>query len=291
MEITDRYIHEKCIYFDTSREPAIELIRVAKGKNGELPIRNNEVVFFLEGRLHFIFSDYFEHEGVKGQMLFLPAGGRYYYETLEKTIVLVFRITKPIEFCEDLNIEEIFQSFSARNDNHKQCKLKFNTLEINKRIWYFLKSITDCLEDGVKCSRYFNFKIKEFFLLLRIYYSKKDIYNFLFLLTFSEDEVFSEHVWRQWHLFNNVKDIADSMWMTPRKFSAKFKEVFGQTAYSWMKENRAKLVHKELLTTNKPIKQIAFEQGFDCSSQFTKFCKKELGENPTKIRVEKSNPM
>ncbi|WP_298648815.1 helix-turn-helix transcriptional regulator [uncultured Proteiniphilum sp.] len=291
MEIIDRYIHEKCIFFDTSGQPAIELVTVADGKNGDLPIRNNEVVFFLEGRLRFIFSDFLEHEGVKGHMLFLPAGGRYYYEALEKTVLLIFRIIKPIQFCEHLSMEEIDKNFPARNDNHKHGKSGFNTLKINTRIEHLLKGVADCLEDGVRCRGYFNLKIKEFFLLLRIYYAKKDICDFLFYLTLSEDAAFSEHVRRQWHLFKNVKEIAESMWMTPRKFSAKFKEVFGQTAYSWMKENRANLIRKELTTTNKLVKQIAFEQGFDSKSQFTKFCTKELGENPTEIRAGKSNQM
>ena len=49
------------------------------------------------------------------------------------------------------------------------------------------------------------------------------------------------------------------------------------------------MIQKELTTTDKMIKQIAFEQGFDNKSQFTKFCKKELGANPTEIRANKSS--
>lgn len=284
MEIVDRPRHEKCIHFDTSEQPLVEILSASAGQTGDFPIRINEIIFLLEGELHFIFSDSLEHNVTKGHMVLLPSGGRYHYETLEKTVVLVFRIAKPIEICQCLSLEKFYKSYRPE----KQDEPHFSTLKINPRIWYFLEGVAHCLSDGVKCRNYANIVIKEFMLMLSIYYSKEEIYDFLFYLTLSEDVIFSEHVRRQWHLYKNVEDIAESMWMTPRKFSAKFKEVFSQTPYNWMKANRAKLIQKELLTTNKLIKQIAAEQGFDNKSQFTKFCKKELGASPTELRASRA---
>lgn len=51
MEIIDKHLHEKCFHFDKSELPLVELITAPKGKNSNLPIRTNEIVFFLEGEL------------------------------------------------------------------------------------------------------------------------------------------------------------------------------------------------------------------------------------------------
>lgn len=287
MEIIDRHIHEGCFYYNKSEQPIVELISVVKGGNGNLPIRKNEIVFFLEGGLRFIFSDELEYRGLKGAMLFLPAGCRFYYEALEKTTILVLRIDKPILVCEDLSLENLYRHTHTRKEKQYDTTLK--ALPINARIWHFLEGVANSLADGVKCRKYFNLVLNEFFFLFRFYYSQDEIYGFLFYLTLSKDIIFAEHIRRQWYLFRSVEEIAQSMWMSPRKFSVKFREVFGQTPYRWMKENRAKLIYKELTTTDKMIKQIAFEQGFDNKSQFTKFCKKELGASPSEIRADKSS--
>lgn len=288
MEIVDKHKHEKCYNYDRSDQPLAELMTVPAGKSGDLPIRTNEIVFFLEGGLHFIFSDFREHKAMKGEMLLLPAGGRYYYEALEKTVILIFRIAKPIQICESLSINKFYKHYFSRQNSGKKYEPHFSTLEINERIWHFTEGVANCLADGIKCKGYANIVIKEYILMLSIYYPKEDLCQFLYYLQVGEDTTFAEHVRRQWHIYKNVEEIAESMWMTPRKFSAKFKEVFGQTPYSWMKENRAKLIEKELTTTDKLIKQIAFEQGFDNKSQFANFCSKELGASPTEIRARKS---
>lgn len=288
MEIVNKDIHERCFHFDKSGYPLVDRIVIPAGTKDDLPIRSNEIVFFLEGELRFVFSDSREQKAKKEMMLFLPGGGKYHYETFEKTVVLVLRITKPIVICENITLEAYCHSSSKEKDLSSPSSSHFSTLKINMRIRHFVEGVATCLADGVRCQSYFELVIKEFILLFNIYYSRQDIRDFFFHLTFNEDITFSEHFLRQWHLYKNVDDMAKSVWMTPRKFSSKFKEVFGQTPYNWMKERRAKRAYKELTTTNKQIKQIAVEQGFESNSQFTTFCKKELGANPTDIRAEKS---
>ena len=122
-------------------------------------------------------------------------------------------------------------------------------------------------------------------MLLRIYYPKEEIYDFLYLIL-SGDTAFSEYVRLYWHRFHNVAEIAESLNITARQFSSKFKAVFGLTPYKWMKRERAKMIKTQLLDANKTIKQVAFENGFCDLPQFTKFCKKEIWKTPTDIRAE-----
>jgi len=285
MEIIDKHEHRQCFHFDNPEKPTVELVRIANGGKGDLHIRNNEILFFMEGRLRFVFNGLPDYEGAKGRILFLPAGSLCTYRALASTVVMIFRIYDPIRLCDNFSMERLYKT--GGTDTHKPHTRGFCILEINTRIWHFLDGLQDCLADGIRCRSFFDLKIKEFFLLLRMYYSKEDIYSFFFLIL-SDDTAFSEYVRLKWHQFRNVTEIADSMRLTPRQFSAKFKAVFGQTPYNWMKEGRAKIVYEELTTTGKPVKQVAFENGFGCVSQFTKFCKKEIGKTPTDIRAEKT---
>ena len=259
------------------------------GEKGDLPIRINEVLFFLKGGLRFTFSDLPEHSCMSGEMLLLPAGGRYRYEAIEKTVVLIFKMEKPIHVCETLSIADFYKHYFSRQKSNEQNEPHFSVLEMRPRMQYFVEGVANCITDGVCCRRYADLVIREYIVMLSVYYSKEELCGFLYYLQVSEDITFEEHVRRQWHIYKNVEEIAEAMWMTPRKFSSRFKEVFGLTPYRWMKENRARLIEKELTTTDKLIKQVAFEQGFDNKSQFAKFCNTELGASPTEIRARKSD--
>lgn len=286
MRIADMQDHVSCFYFDTTGKPAIEPVKIAKGAKGDFHTRSNEILFFIEGRMQLISEDFPEYEGMKGLIVFLPAGKIYSYTALSTTVLIVFRIYKPIRLCNNFTIEKFYAS-KQTEDTHELHTQYCSALEINARVWHLLDGIGDCLSDGIKCSSYFDLKIKEFFLMLRVYYPKEEIRNFLSPIL-SGDTAFSEYVRQEWHHFRTVTEMAESLRMTPRKFSAKFKEIFGQPPYRWMTEGRARIIRQQLTTTNKPLKQISLENGFGSVVEFTKFCKKELGATPTGIRDKKN---
>ena len=282
MKIADMQGHVQCFHFDTTEKPTIESVKIAKGSKGEPHTRSNEILFFIEGRMQFFSDNFPEYEGMKGLIIFLPAGGKYEYTALSSTELIVFRVYDPIRLCDNFTVEKLYASKKGE-DTHQPRTRHYSILEINARVWHLLDGIGDCLSDGVKCSGYFDLKVKEFFLMLCMYYPKEDIRDFLYLIL-SGDTAFSEYVRQKWRRFRTVAEMADSLRMTPRQFSTKFKEIFEQTPYRWMTEGRAKIIREQLTTTTKPLKQIALENGFGSVVEFTKFCKKELGATPTGIR-------
>ena len=72
--------------------------------------------------------------------------------------------------------------------------------------------------------------------------------------------------------------------MTTKSFTLKFKTIFNVSPYQWMLEGKTQDIHNEITKTDKPFKQIAAENGFAALSQFSRFCKKHLRQNPSKIR-------
>ena len=276
--------HLTCFNYDRSDRPVIEILRYAKGSCGERILQHNEVVFLLTGKMRYIFQGYAPCEQQGGEIAFFPAGGSFSFEVLEEEIGVVFRLHKSVKLCEVFGIEKLY-NINAQIPCHEVLlsTKQITLLEINSRIGHFLQGIIDCVEDGIKCRHYFDMKIREFFLMLRTYYPKDKIGEFL-LPILSGDIAFSEYVRKNWDRYHTMRELAESIYQTPKQFSAKFKRVFKQTPYKWMKEQKAIAIHDEIVTGKKSFKQIASEYGFSTLPQFTIFCKTELRQIPRDIR-------
>ena len=213
-------------------------------------------------------------------MLFIPSGHRYSYSMMADAVIMVIRLYNSIKLCERYPIERLFEAESYSGDNFEK---QLRVLKIDSHVWYLINGLAESITNGIKCKHYFDMKIKEFFLILRLYYSENEQREFFYPIL-SGDTVFSEYVRGSRNKYPTVMALAESMCMTQKQFSKKFREIFGRTAYGWMKEGRAETLRYEITSTKKPFKQIADENGFGTISQFTKFCKKELGKNPKDLR-------
>ena len=56
--------YPSCHTMNNSNSPQVEMVRIPKGATGCLELHHNEVAFFMEGRLKFIFGDFHEHESI-----------------------------------------------------------------------------------------------------------------------------------------------------------------------------------------------------------------------------------
>jgi AraC-type DNA-binding domain-containing proteins len=282
MQAVDTKEHLACFNYDQSERLQIEIVNYNNGETAELTAKDNEVIFLMEGRIRYVFDTYPECEVGEGNILFLPMGYRFICNPLSDIRIVIFRLYDPIRLCERYSIEKLFNS---ENDNNS-CTRILKTLEIKPQIWHFITGLTSCIEDGVKCRHYFEMKIKEFFLMLRMYYPKSELRDF-FGMILSSDVSFSEYVRSNRNKYSTVKALAESMHLTKKQFNKRFKNVFDRTPHGWMKEGRTQAILGEVTETEKPFKQIAFENGFKSFEEFTRFCKKEIGSTPTQLRDKK----
>ena len=276
--------HLNCFNYDRFIKPIIEELTIKTGEKELISINTNEIVFFLEGKLRFIFKDFPEYMATKGEIVFLAAGGDFSYEALSDCVIVIFRIHKPIKLCNTFPIEKLnnIRNIDPKNQ-YKPRTEHLSLLQMNPRMWYLIYGVRDSLSDGQRCIQFFELKIQEFFLTLRAYYTKEEMHDFLYLIL-SGDTAFSEYIRLNWNKYKTVKELSQSMNMTTKSFTIKFKNIFNISPYQWMLDGKAQNIHNEITTTNKPFKQIAAENGFVALSQFSIFCKKHLRKNPSKIR-------
>ena len=281
MELINIYEHLNCFNYDHSPKPQIEICSYEKGETAELSAEENEIVFFLKGNIKYIFDSYPEHETDEGKILFLPMGHKCTCFACSEFAIMIFRLYNPIKLCNTYFIEHLFNSGNPAEINANPEELKL--LVINPRLWHFITGLKDCISDGIKCKHYFEMKIKEFFLMLRSYYPKSELRDFLRMIL-SNDIAFSEYVRQNRNKYPTVIALAESMHLTQKQFAKRFKNVFNRTPYEWMKEGRILSIQNDITTTKKSFKQIAIENGFRSLEEFTRFCKKELGKTPTDFR-------
>lgn len=287
MDLLNRDEHLTCINYDNEKKPVIEVVKIVKGEKGDLSISNNEIVFFIEGRMKYIFRDFPEYEGVKGQLLFLPAGGDYSYLAKANTMMIVFRLTSPIMLCRNFSIDKLYGIKERQEVSEYMPKTNsFSVMEINPRLWHFLDGVNDCISDGIKCHCFFEMKVKELLLLMRAYYPKEELHDFFFLIL-SEDTAFTEYVRLRWKRFASVEEMAQSMNLTHKQFYTRFKAVFGKSPQKWIMEGKANNILNDILSTGKSFKRIALENGYSSNTQFTRFCKTEFGATPSDLRSGK----
>jgi|GEM_PF-197487 len=292
MELLYKHEHLSCYNYDNSPRPMIEIADFEKGVETSVEICTNMVFFFMKGKVQFSLDEgVTTTEAMEGQIYFTSIGKNCKFFILESAKIVIFRIYNPVILCENFPIEKLYNMNELSTSSNYIPKNKENNfLEINERVYYFLEGMIACISEGLKCRCWFEMKIKEFFLLLRAYYPKESLHDFLFLIL-SKDAVFSEYIRLNWQKFNSIADMADSFFTTPKNFSLRFSSVFGIPPSRWIRERKAQIIKKEIMSTKKSFKQIAMDNGFSSDAAFTRFCRKELGETPTKIRefTEKSN--
>jgi AraC-like DNA-binding protein len=295
------YESPDCLIYDHSEKPQIYLYDLDDGDithYAKLP--SHVIGFVLEGSISIVFSDRSQFMFHKGQMVFMPSGSIYTWSVTGCTQLLIYRLQTPgFRLCEMFPVESLYiedakllwpeQNSKSGTKNSKskpkttKTKERFSQLKIHPCLLQRLESVRDCFVDGIRCKKFFELEIEIFFILIRCYYDKKELYSFMrFVLT--GNMIFTEYVRLRWKEHYTVSSLATAMNMSTKHFSRQFVQYFGEKPSTWMASNRARIIFDELTSSNKPLKQIAFDNGFSSLSQFSIFTKRVLGKNATEIR-------
>ncbi len=289
MSNTSKFAHKLCVNCRKTEKAVIEVVKMVRGKTGVADLMYHKVIFILEGSIELLYKDESDYQTGKGKMLFLPAGSQCSYCAIENSTVVFFRIQTPINLCRDLSLEDLYIRVNRRRKEvYKPEHNNFGELDINAQIGQLMENISQSVESGLNCHYWHEIKVQEFFLLLKISYTREKIYEFLYLIL-SNDMTFSEQVRLHWKKFQTVGEMAQFLNLTTKRFTTHFTLVFGQTPYQWMLQERAHSILFEIKSTGKQFKEIAAENGFSSESSFTRFCRNKFNKTPTQIRLDRLN--
>jgi AraC-like DNA-binding protein len=275
-----------CSCYDYKEKPAIESLELEPQKEETFLVKKNKLFFVLKGCLHVRYEG-FEKVVEENQFFFASSGSELHSITLKTTILITITLKVNTYLTKSFRIEELYTNKLNNDSAVVNQNNDLFLLNITPPLKHFLIGLNDFILNGVNCKCYYDAKIKEMAILLRAYYSIQDLQQ-LFQSILSMDTEFFEYIRKNIHLYSTVNELAEANNMTPKTFSRKFTKIFGESPIRWMINEKARKIHSELRYGQKPIGQIADEYGFLAHAHFNKFCKRELGKNPTEIRAEKS---
>jgi len=251
------------------------------GHKWEGNILNTEILCIFNGGL-FLSYDFFINASVSaGQILLLPAGTNFKAHTDSGVAFLRIYAQEIMHLCDRFSLEDL-----SSLPKQKKCSLPI--LRIKPLMNEFLILFAKTLADGLSCRQYLELKTKEFFFLLRGYYTKEELMVF-FRPMLNKNMNFASFILDNYRDIKTVNQFANLYSCSISSFDKKFRQAFGTSAYQWMKKKKTDFLFHEISTTNKTFRQIAEEQGFLSLPQFTDFCKKHLGDSPGRIRKRQNS--
>lgn len=268
--------HRRCFNFrkEEGSEARLSEHKAGSQLNGEN--RETELVFVLQGRLRLSYEKFRDEVVSESNVLLLPAGTHFGMDFDEDTRILVFRVRTSLRFCEGYAIEQLFAECP-------DVQMELFTLRFNERIESFLNSFVPMLDDGLMCCRYHDIKLEELMLVMRAYYTKKELARFFSPMLSSKAE-FSDFVLKNYNKVRSVQELASLANYSLSGFEKHFRKVFGVSAAQWLRKKKAGNLYHDLIHTDAPIKQLCRQYGFSSHANMCDFCNRHFNATPTQIR-------
>lgn len=86
----------------------------------------------------------------------------------------------------------------------------------------------------------------------------------------------------------NLKELADACCLSPNYFHRLFSSTFGMSPLYYIRMIRMEEAIRQLLYTRKPVKEVAWDTGFEDESYFSRIFSKSYGMSPGRYRKEHS---
>ncbi|MDH6304417.1 AraC-like DNA-binding protein [Parabacteroides sp. PF5-5] len=267
--------------------PLIEYIKYVEGKNIESSPEDGEVVMLLSGAVVLSSELYPSLSLEEGSFVFLPPGSYYRMEFTRDSSLLLFHVGRELSGGGHLPLHELYEDMDKGGVN-VNMPTNLAPLKMKLPLQEYARSLVVYLDKGMDYPEVFDLKMEEFFLLLRLYYTRREVTS-LFAPVLSPDVRFTYFVLRNYLTVKTVKELAEKAHLSLSSFDKEFRQVFGMPPYRWMKERRsARLLH-EITHSMKSLKEISEDCGFTSASQMNDYCKKEFGVPPGQLREQYYN--
>ena len=252
---------------------------VSKDQSVKLTAKENQLVIVRTGKA-VCSLDTLQSKEIMGNSFFmLPAGYTLTLSAGEDSQIMFLSICDKMQLHKSLSFNAL-QKHLMHNDNGEKNPV---CLEIHPVLGDYLTSLETYLRCGLDSLSFLEAKITELFYILENFYKKEELAHF-FEQYLTDDYRFKEQVRLNYRNARTVRELAGLLHYSYSGFNKRFKKVFQASAYSWMQEQRAKMVYRDLCLGDKSLKEISSDYSFVSLSHFNEFCHKELGASPGSIR-------
>ena len=238
----------------------------------------HSIVFLSKGKLNVYLQDNSKFEVTEGQMFFIAQGSKTLIDVLQESNLFMLGFEEYLAICNQ-------DSKLDYTDYIGDEKTTINTLTLKKALIHFLESVDDILTLGIKCNAYHELKMREFFFLLKAYYTPLEVSN-LMRAIFDKEFKFKDFIHSNYAQVKNANELVELSEMGRTQFFEQFKKVFGVSVKQWLIQKKAEEIQERLMEPGSSIKEVMLDFGFSSASQFNRFCRYYLGNSPSQIATE-----
>lgn len=238
-------------------------------------VSQNYILFFLKGSC-IIGSGSYPHRVFKqGEMILIPKSSVFEGRVIEVLEVLIFNFHIPLSSCDKL-------TFEAYANICQKMDYEFLPTQICYPLDVFVEQVTYLLKRGLKCAHFFEIKHREFFLLLRSFYTKEEI-SLLLHPIIGKTLSFKDFILENYTIVDSIDKLISKSHLSKSSFNEKFKEDFGVTAKQWMLKQQANAVKAKACEPHVTIKDLMEVIGYSSPAHFNRFCRTYLACTPGEL--------
>ena len=268
--------HLACVNYVNAPETGFRYEEILAGTYFQKDsISQNYILLFLEGSCS-IGSGFYPQRIFKAEeMILIPKSSVFEGRVLETLKVLVFHFHVPLNSCDKVTFET-YSSFCQR------IEYDFSPLPICYPVGQFVEQMIYYLKSGMKCGHLFEIKHKEFFLLLRAFYSKEQV-SYLLYPILGKTLSFKDFVLSNYVEAGCIEKLISMSHLSKSTFYEKFKADFGVTAKQWMLKQQVNIVRAKACEPHMTIKDLMEAIGYNSPTHFNRFCRTYLGCTPGEL--------
>lgn len=138
------------------------------------------------------------------------------------------------------------------------------------------------LKSGIKCAHLFEIKHKEFFLLLRGFYTREQV-SYLLYPILGKVLSFKDFILSNYVKAGSIENLISMSHLSKSSFYDKFKSDFGMTAKQWMLQQQMNIVRAKACEPQVTIKDLMDVIGYSSPTHFNRFCRTYLECTPGEL--------
>jgi AraC-like DNA-binding protein len=270
MEKNEKDCRRFCPSFEDCRKPLFRIVSSGIGTVPEPVSCGLTLALLMKGKLA-VNTPFDERFTVNSDEMFFIPSPHYNLRFVEEGFLLLLFRCQEISLCSHIFIA-LANTVSDSAANSPVLKIKHSICSTAKQFVYDT-------EQGLMCRIHQISVIAEIFAIIFNFYSREELTRF-FAPTFEDDSLFKIRIMQHKNLIFRAEKMARELNLGIDTFRKRFKLVFNTLPSEWIKEERKKLIYKELCTTERPLREIAALAGFRSEQIFSRFCKTEFGKTP-----------
>ncbi len=269
--------HLSCLNYQMNPDMGFACHRLKKDDMYQINNSNSSCsLFMIEGAVRVNSGEYEGLRIMQKQMIFIPQNVEIRLEsTMESKCILLFW-DRNVSVCDKL----FLSSLPSTDENMEADDL---ILPIKKNLMKVLDSVGTYLEAGLLCKHMHLLKQQELLLVLKGFYTKKELAAF-FSTSTGIRQHFEKFVLENYKKVSSVKEFADLYYISERSFNRKFHSCFGESPYKWMQKKKAEQVLEMICDPELSFQEIARKFDFSSPSHLTAYCRRMYGMPPTQLR-------